>query len=104
MLPDRVSCGEVWTTVSSHGRTGRAGSDLGVPGVMGDLGVLGGQCEPREVCEFSERCVLSESREHGRFGDHGGQRCQHNHGKPRVGDGKVEQGVEGAQEHEDTLL
>ena len=74
---------------------------------------MGGQCE---VCEFRERRVLSEPREHGRprglcgLRDHGDdsypgeQHCQGGHGKPRVGDGKVEQRVEGAQEHEDTLL
>ena len=30
--------------------------------------------------------------------------CKLGHGKPRDGDGKVEQRVEGAQEHEDTSL
>jgi len=75
-----------------------------------DLGVLGEWCEPREVCESRERRVLSELRESSGLRDHGDdsypgeQHCQHGHGKPRVSDGKVEQGVEGAQEHKDTLL
>jgi len=85
--------------------------------VLGDLGILGAWCERcasgeqrklcglREVCEFRERRVLSERRAN--IADSAAMAasaCKLGHGKPRDGDGKVEQGVQGAQVHEDTLL
>jgi len=90
----------------------RDGSDLVILGVLGDLGVLGEWCERCERCGSGEQRKLRESgglRESGDLSDHcddsypGEQHCQGGHGKPRGGDGKVEQRVEGAQEHEDTL-
>jgi len=111
VLPNRVGCRKAWITVSSHGRTGRpgrAGSDLEASRACW---VTWAYCE--WWCERCERCVSCEQRglrESGGLRDHGDdsypgeQRSQGGHGKPRGGDGKVEQGVEGAQEHEDTLL
>lgn len=86
LLPNQVSYCKVWMTLSFHGR------------------VLVGQGEHGDFGKLCERRVLSEWRKHCRFGYYGDQRCQHSHGKPRVDDGKVLQGVDGAQEHEDTLL
>jgi len=76
---------------------------MGALGALGALGVLGGWCEQRQLRELRRLRESGGLRDQGDHSSPGEQRSRGGHGKPRGGDGKVEQGVEGAQEHEDTL-